>query len=208
LGDWESSLSSLFVVGYGFIFAKKSASRYAEDSMAIRPQGRKRTLSKKVSSFNMYMDQAYQIRAIMESTGAVKDAPVIRELLDEALGARRRKAQGITDSDEPPGQGTAETLHTIQTLLLKLIKRGELVFRRQTVDFKLLREAVIESRAGREVAFEELVAQAFMEKGHTRESINNYFEMKTGSAREYVNGLVATIQKEEAREYDQPKASK
>src|SRR5438094_3855468 len=89
--------------------------------MAIRVRGRKRTLSKKVSSFNMYMDQVYQIRAIMESTGAVKDAPVIRELLDEALGARRRKARGITDSEEPPGQGTAETLHTIQTLLLKLI---------------------------------------------------------------------------------------
>jgi hypothetical protein len=175
--------------------------------MAIRPHGRKRTLSKKVSSFNMYMDQVYQIRAIMESTGAVKDAPVIRELLDEALGARRRKVQGITDSEEPPGQGMAETLHTIQTLLLKLIKRGELVFRRQTVDFKLLREAVIEARAGREVAFEELVAESFMEKGHTRESINNYFDMKTGVAREYVNGLVQTIQKEEAREYDQPKAS-
>jgi len=176
--------------------------------MAIRPQGRKRTLSKKVSSFNMYMDQVYQIRAIMKSTGAVKDAPVIRELLDEALSARRRKVHGIIDSEEPPGQGTAETLHTIQTLMLKLIKRGELVFRRQTVDFKLLREAVIEARAGREVAFEELVAQSFKEKGHTRESINNYFDMKTGGAREYVNGLVATIQKEEAREYDQPKASK
>ena len=38
--------------------------------MAIRPQGRKRTLSKKVSSFNMYMDQVYEIRVIMESTGA------------------------------------------------------------------------------------------------------------------------------------------
>ncbi len=91
--------------------------------MAIRPRGRKRSLSKKVSSFNMYMDQVYQIRAIMEATGAVKDAPVIRELLDEALGARRRKALGITDSEEPPGQGTAETLHTIQTFLLKLIRR-------------------------------------------------------------------------------------
>jgi len=60
----------------------------------------------------MYMDQVYQIRAIMEATGEVKDAPVIRELLDEALGARRRKALGFTDSKEPPGQGTAETLHT------------------------------------------------------------------------------------------------
>ena len=60
--------------------------------MAIRPRGRKRSLSKKVSSFNMWMDQVYQVRAIMEATGAAKDAPVIRELLDEALaraGERR-----------------------------------------------------------------------------------------------------------------------
>jgi hypothetical protein len=156
----------------------------------------------------MYMDQVYQVRAIMEATGAVKDAPVIRELLDEALSARRRKALGISDADEPPGQEITETLHTFQTLLLKLNKRAELVFRRQTVDFKLMREAVIEARAGREVAFEELVARALREKGHTRESINNYFDMKTGIAREYVNGLVEKIQKEESREYDQAKASK
>jgi hypothetical protein len=68
--------------------------------MAIRPRGRKRSLSKKVSSFKMWMDQVCQVRAIMEATGAVKDAPVIRELLDEMLGARRRKALGSTDSDE------------------------------------------------------------------------------------------------------------
>ena len=76
--------------------------------MAIRPQGRKRTLSKKVSSFNMWMDQVYQVRAIMESTGATKDAPVIRVLLDEALGARRRKALGISDSEELDQLGKAE----------------------------------------------------------------------------------------------------
>src|SRR5260370_27686851 len=144
----------------------------------------------------MYMDQVYKSQAIMESTGAVKEYHEIRELQDEALGARRRKAHGITDSEEPPGQGTAETLHTIQSLLLKLIKRGELVFRRQTVDFKLLREAVIEARAGREIAFEELVAQAFKEKGHTRESVNNNFDMNTAIAPEYVNDLVAPTNKQ------------
>ena len=117
--------------------------------MAIRPQGRKRTLSKKVSSFNMWMDQVYQVRAIMESTGATKDAPVIRVLLDEALSARRRKALGISDSDEPPSQGTAETLNTLQVLLLRLIKREEMVFRRQTDTFGVLRETLIEARAGR-----------------------------------------------------------
>src|SRR5438046_1237488 len=145
--------------------------------MAIRPRGRKRSLSKKVSSFNMWMDQVYQVRAIMEATGAVKDAPVIRELLDEALGARRRKALGITDSEEPPGQDTAETLHTLQTLLLRLIKREDLVFGRQSPGLKLQRETLIEARAGREISFEYLVETPWMEKGKTKETMSNFFDM-------------------------------
>ena len=76
--------------------------------MAIRVRGRKRALSKKVSSFNMYDDQVYQIRAIMESSGEYKDAPVIRQLLDEALRARRLNTLGYAD-DQPQGQSTAAT---------------------------------------------------------------------------------------------------
>lgn len=82
---------------------------------------------------------------------------MIRELLDEALAARWRKAAGITDSEEPPGQEISETLHTLQTLLLKLIRREEIIFERQNVGLRLLKEAVIEARSGREIVFEELV---------------------------------------------------
>jgi hypothetical protein len=164
--------------------------------MSVRPRGRKRSLSKKVSSFNMYMDQVYQIRAIMEATGAVKDAPVIRELLDEALGARRRKVLGITDSEEPPGQGMAETLHTIQTLLLKLIRRGEMSFRSQTIGLKLLRENLIEARAGREVVFEELVEKQWLAKGKSKETMSNFFDMQTRQVMEYVDGIAAKIKQD------------
>ncbi|HSS20624.1 MAG TPA: hypothetical protein VLL54_11165 [Pyrinomonadaceae bacterium] len=164
--------------------------------MAIRPRGRKRTLSKHVSSFNMWMDQVYQVRAIMEATGAGKDAPVIRELLDEALGARRRKTLGITDSDEPPGQETAETLHTLQTLLLRLIKREDSVFRRQSLGLKLQRETLIEARAGREVSFEYLVEIPWMEKGTTKETMSNFFDLKTRSVKEHVDSLVEKMKLE------------
>ena len=149
------------------------------------------------------MDQVYQVRAIMEGTGAVKDAPVIRELLDEALGARRRKALGITDSEEPRGQEVTDTLHTLQTLLLRLIKREDLVFRRQSVGLKLQRETLIETRAGREVAFEALVETPWMEKGKSKETMSNFFDMKTRYAKEYADEVIQKIKKEEAREYDE-----
>jgi len=164
--------------------------------MAIRPRGRKRSLSKKVASFNMWMDQVYQVRAIMEATGAVKDAPVIRELLDEALSMRRRKALGITESEEPPGQETAETLHTLQTLLLRLIKREDAVFRRQSLGLKLQRETLIEARAGREVSFEYLVEIPWMEKGKTKETMSNFFDMKTRYVKEHVDSVVEEIKRE------------
>jgi hypothetical protein len=138
----------------------------------------------------------------METTGATKEAPVIRQLLDEALGARRRKAMGITDAEEPPGQGTAETLRTLQTLQLKLIKRGELIFRRQDIVFRLLKEAAIDARAGREVVFQELVERPWLERGKTRETMSNYFDLKTSTARQHVNEVVEKIQKEEALEYE------
>jgi hypothetical protein len=166
--------------------------------MAIRPRGRKRSLSKKVSSFNMYMDQVYQIQAIMETTGAVKDAPVIRELLDEALGARRRKALGITDSEEPPGQCTAETLHTLQTMLLKLIRREETNRLNQNLGLHILRETLIEARAGREVYFEDIVERPWLEKGKTSETMSNYFDLKTRDAIKHVDDVIEKIKKEEA----------
>lgn len=166
--------------------------------MTVRPRGRKRTLSKHVSSFNMWMDQVYQVRAIMEATGAVKDAPVIRELLDEALGARRRKALGITDSEEPPGQEIRETLHTLQTLLLRLIGHEDLLLRNQKVGIKLLLATFVEARTGRALAWEELVATPLKQKGRTNQDLDNYFDMKTRYAKEHAVELWEKFKKEES----------
>jgi len=161
--------------------------------MATGPRGRKRSIANKVSSFNMYEDQVSQIAAIMEATGAVKDAPVIRELLDEALMTRRRKSAGMYDSEPTLGQEIRETLRTIQTLLLKLISREELVFQDQTFGLSLLRELLIEARSAREIVFEELVEKPWLQKGKSKESMCNFFDMKTQSTAEYVEEVLASI---------------
>ena len=164
--------------------------------MGIGPRGRKRSLAKKVSSFNMYVDQVYQIQAIMETTGAVRDAPVIRELLDEALIARRRKSAGGYGSEPELGQEIKDALHTIQALLLKLIGREELIFQNQTVWLSLIRETLIEARSGREIVFEELVEKPWIQKGKSKETMQNFFDLKTRDTTEYVDQILASMKQD------------
>ena len=123
---------------------------------------------------------------------------MVVEQINGGLGARRRKALGITDSEEPPGQGTAETLHTLQTMLLKLIRREETNRLNQNLGLHLLRETLIEARAGREVYFEDIVERPWLEKGKTLETMSNYFELKTRDAIKHVDDVIEKIKKEEA----------
>lgn len=165
--------------------------------MAIRVRGRKRSLSKKVSSFNMYDDQVYQIRAIMEAAGEYKDAPVIRQLLDEALTARRLKALGYADN-EPPGQSTAETLNTIQVLLLKLVKHEAGLLNNQNVLVMLLQETFIAAQESRDTTFDTLVKDPWIEKGKTHETMRNFYDMKTRETRKKANELLEQFKKRAA----------
>ena len=80
--------------------------------------------------------------------------------------------------------------------MLKLIQREELVFKRQNVGLRLLREAVIESRSGREIVFEELVEKPWMAKGKSKETMANFFDMKSRNATEYVDGVIAKIKRD------------
>ncbi len=103
--------------------------------MQKRFRSTKRALTKRVTSFNFYVDQATQIQAIMEATGTTMEAPLVRQLVDEALAARRRKLVPLeTPTQTPPLQEQSEILETIQTLLLRPFSFGSLVkARRSTV---------------------------------------------------------------------------
>src|SRR5229473_1078275 len=102
----------------------------------------KRVLSKgKMFGFNPWMDQIHSLSQIMEDTGRKSEAPVLRELIDEGLAARRRKTIQAEEPAEPsPVQELAERLQTIQTLLLRIVSQGETVFRSQGICLELLQE--------------------------------------------------------------------
>lgn len=151
--------------------------------MSNRQQGSKRTLAKKVTSFNMYLDQATQIQAIMEATGADKDAPVLRTLLDEALANRRRRAAGLDTSDKADN-GMAQAIETLHTLILKAIALGEKSLRIEGFNLKLMQETFAEAHGTRELVWKDLTAPALSEGGVTADAIAARFDLHTLSARE------------------------
>ncbi|MDQ3668036.1 MAG: hypothetical protein M3410_15985 [Acidobacteriota bacterium] len=157
----------------------------------------KRTLLKKITSLNLYIDQAVQIKALMEATRSEKEAPLLRQLIDEALAARRRKSvQPAEPEPPPPTQDLSETLQTLQTLMLRMIGQGERTFQMQSVSLELLQEAVVEGRSGKMNVWEFLVAPALSAKGKSTGEIAELFDGQNEDAKDYAYGLADEIKKE------------
>src|SRR2546430_7476631 len=162
--------------------------------MQKRFRSTKRALTKRVTSFNFYVDQATQIQAIMEATGTTMEAPLVRQLVDEALAARRRKLAPLeTPAPIPPLQDGSEILETIQTLLLRIIGQGETNYRIGSITLELLQEALTEARAARLALWDHLVAPELTERGNRNQEIAELFDAKTKQAQEFAYGLAGEI---------------
>jgi hypothetical protein len=162
--------------------------------MQKRFRSTKRALTKRVTSFNFYVDQATQIQAIMEATGTTMEAPLVRQLVDEALAARRRKLVPLeAPTQTPPLQEQSEILETIQTLLLRIIGQGETQYRIGSISLELLQEALSEARATRLVLWEHLVVPHLKETGKSPQEISELFNSKTKQAQNHAYGLALEI---------------
>src|SRR5229473_5073738 len=139
---------------------------------------KKRTLvTTKVYGFNPWMDQHLTINQIMETTGQKSEAPIIRDLIDEALAARRRKTSGAESAEPPPPtQELTESLHTVQALLLKLIEQGQTALRVESLNLELLQETLAEARASRIGLWENLAVPALKERGSDVQEIASLFD--------------------------------
>ena len=153
----------------------------------------RRTLVKRITSTNLYVDQATQIQAIMEAT-ATKEAQLVRQLIDEALAARRRKLAPLeTLAPIAPLQDGSEILETIQTLLLRIIGQGETNYRIGSITLELLQEALSEARAARLGLWDHLVAPELKGRGNSNQEIAELFDAKTKQAQEFAYGLAGEI---------------
>lgn len=174
--------------------------------MNNRLRGSRRALTKKVTSINFYVDQATQIQAIMESTGSTKEAPLVRQLVDEALAARRRKSVQQVEGQPPvQTQDITETLRTIQTLLLKLIRQDVTALRVQDIELALLQEILAEANAGRRFAWNRLEVPALREAGVQASEIQARLSAETNQAKDYAYGLAEEIRKRQQAQTKQTK---
>jgi hypothetical protein len=156
----------------------------------------KRALSKgKIYGFNPWADQVYAINQIMEETGEKSESIVLRDLIDEALAARRRKSAKTEMAEAPHQESSAEILQTIQKLLLKLIRQGETSLRIQDVGLALLQDTLAEARAGRKIAWDRLATPILKEKGAATREIAKQFDSETTDAKSYAYNIAAEIKK-------------
>lgn len=156
---------------------------------------KKRTLlTTKVYGFNPWMDQVTAINQMMESTGQKSEAPILRDLIDEALAARRRK-DSVKEATEqpPPGAESAETLQTIETLLLRMIAQEQSAFSIQSIALEVLQETLAETRAGRMASWSNLIAPALTETGRSAEEIAKLFDSHTDEGKDFAYGLAGEI---------------
>ncbi|HYX27293.1 MAG TPA: hypothetical protein VE863_01905 [Pyrinomonadaceae bacterium] len=143
------------------------------------------------------MDQLLTINQIMETTGQKTEAPIIRDLIDEALAARRRKISATESIDQPkPIQELTDSLHTIQALLLKLIEQGQTHVRVQSLNLELLQETLGEARAGRIAVWETLSVPSLHEKGNQPGDIVSLFEGYTEQAQTFAYELAERVKDE------------
>ena len=160
-------------------------------------RGSKRTILKKVTAVNLFADQATQIQAIMEANGAQEVAPIVRELLDEALGARRRKSIQRAEAEQPQHpQDISQNFETIETLLLRLLAQGETDFRIQSVSLELLQETLAETQAGKIGLWEFLLKPSLRDKGRSVGEIDRLVEAQDNQSKRYAYGLAQELKKQ------------
>jgi len=133
----------------------------------------------------------------MEASGSQKEAPLVRQLVDEALAARRRKSVQRVEAEQPPStHDVSQTLQTIETLLLRLIGQGETTFRIQSVSLELLQETLAEAHAGKVSLWEFFLTSVLRDKGRSVGEIARLFDAQDSQAKSFAYRLAGEIKKE------------
>jgi len=88
----------------------------------------------KVYGFSPWVDQVDAINQIMRVTGERNESALLRKLVDEALDARRQRIRSAPLTEE--SDHDAVRLETIESLLMQLVREGDVSFRIEDVCYE------------------------------------------------------------------------
>ena len=146
----------------------------------------------KIYGFSPWVDQVDAINQIMKQTGERTESALLRKLVDEALEARRRKtlSANVTKESDNDFEGRLET---IEGLLMRLARSGNVSLRMQDVCLALLQDALAEAHATHRLAWKSLVIPELREQGVDAQEVEDRFVLQTDQARDYAYGLAQSL---------------
>ena len=124
---------------------------------------KRRVIAKaKVYGFAPWVDQVDAINQIMKDTGERNESALLRKLVDEALDARRKKSESapLTEQDH-----AGVRLETIESLLMRVVRQGNVSLRIEDVCLALLQAILAEAYATRRLVWESLVLPQLRDAG-------------------------------------------
>ena len=159
----------------------------SEDRMSKR-----RVMAKaKVYGFSPWVDQVDAINQVMKDTGERNESAILRKLVDEALDARRRKGQSAPLTEESDHAGVR--LKTIESLLMRLVRQGDVSLRIEDVCLALLQAVLAETYATRRLLWKSLVLPQLRAAGNDVNELERQFVVETDRAKNYAYGEAARI---------------
>jgi len=152
-----------------------------------------RLISKAKSyGFNPWVDQVDAINQIMQDTGERTESVLLRQLVDEALEARRKKRLSIPVAQESENELGAR-LQKIETLLMRLVEQGDASFRIQDACLALLQAVLGEAHATRRLAWEFAELPKLGVEVDDANELERRFMLQADPARDYAYRLTERI---------------
>jgi len=153
---------------------------------------KRRVMAKaKVYGFSPCVDQVDAINQIMKDTGDKNESSVLRKLVDEALDGRRKKIRSAPLTEESDHAGVR--LETIESLLIRLVRQGEISLRIEDVCLALLQDVLGEAYATRRLLWESLVLPQLRDAGIDSNELERRFVLQDNQAKNYAYGEAERI---------------
>jgi hypothetical protein len=153
---------------------------------------KRRVMAKsKIYGFSPWVDQVDAINQIIRDTGERTESALLRKLVDEALDARRKKSQSAPLTEKSDNAGVR--LETIESLLMRLVRQGDVSLRIEDVCLALLQDVLAEAYATRRLLWESLVLPQLRDAGIDVNELKRRFVLQEDQAKDYAYDLAGRI---------------